>query len=80
MDERELDSCRVDIAAEAEPVVSNEGVPSPGATKAAGHSCAPSAPTSAATAASGKRRCSRAVSPAESAAARSWASMVPASQ
>ena len=47
---------------------------------ATGHSCRPSLPTSVATASSGKSGWSLAGMPAESATARSWASMVPASQ
>ena len=64
----------------AGPVGAIAGTPSPSATTATGHSCVPSAPTSAVTAASGKRLCSAAGIPAESAAASTWLSIVPASQ
>ena len=49
--------------AAAGPVASSAGAPSPRATTATGHSCTPSAPTSAATAASGKRVYSRGARP-----------------
>jgi len=62
------------------PAASITGEPSPKATTATGHSCTPSAPTSAATDVSGYRLYNDAESPADSATARSWPSIVPASQ
>ena len=66
--------------AAAGPAGSMAGAPSPSETPAAGSACTRSAPTSTATVASGNLVYSRAVIPAESAAATSWASAVPASQ
>src|SRR5713101_4664478 len=62
------------------PAASNAGAAAPRVSTAIGHSRTRSAPTSAAAFASGKRVCSPGRSPAESASARNWESIVPASQ
>ena len=79
-DQGELDRRAIDPAGRGGTARLQRGPRPPRLTTATGISCTWSAPTSAATAASGNRVYGTAARPAESASARNWASIVPASQ